>query len=43
MKPIENFTGLCKYIYPNLGHSFCLQEIEDLKNFLIKCINGNKK
>ena len=41
MKPIENFNGLCKYIYPNLGHSFCSQEITDLKNFLIKSINGN--
>ena len=40
MKPIENFIGLCKYNYTNLAHSICNQEIVDLKNFLIKCING---
>ena len=40
MKPINNFPGLCKYVYPNLAHSICSQEIIDLKKFLIKCIKG---
>ena len=39
-KPIENFKGLSKFIYPKLGHSFALQESTDIKNFLTKCILG---
>ena len=39
-KPIENFKGLSKFIYPKLGHSFTLQEVTDIKNFLTKCILG---
>ena len=38
LKRIENFTGLCKYSYPNLAHSIANKEVLDLKNFLLKCI-----
>ena len=41
LKPIENFSGLFKYSYPNLAHSINGKEIQDLKNFLKKCIGGN--
>ena len=41
LKPIENFSGLCRYSYPNLAHSINEKEIQDLNNFLQKCISGN--
>lgn len=40
LKRIENFSGLNKFTYPNLKHSICQKEIEDIKNFLRKCIIG---
>lgn len=40
LKRIENFSGLNKFTYPNLKHGICPEEIEDIKNFLRKCING---
>ena len=39
-KPIEDFNGLSKFIYPNLSHCISPQEINDAKNFLTKNMSG---
>ena len=38
-KPIEKFSGLSIFIYPNLSHSINPQEIKDAKSFLSKNMN----
>ena len=40
LKPIENFSGLSKFIYPKLSHGIDPQEIKDVKNFLKKNMSG---
>ena len=40
LKPIENFSGLKKFTYPNLAHSIDFKEIQDLSNFLKESMIG---
>ena len=40
LKPIENLTELNRFTYPNLAHSFCEKEIQDIKNFLTNSMKG---
>ncbi len=39
MKPIKNFSGFKRILYPGEGHCICQKEIEDLKHFLKKSMS----
>ena len=42
MKRIENFKGFEKHSYPGKKHTITLEEIDDIRNFLINCMKKEK-